>query len=570
MFMVVKHKYIFGVMFAIMLLAAFLRLWDIGGPDIASDDALYSFRAVGYLDYVAAINRQSTPVTWFEEEAWWQKLSFHDAPPLVFAAQWLFFQTGGESVFVARLPFVIAGLLSVFFIFILGRYTANVFVGIAAALSLAIMNYALWISKIGLLDGFLVLWIILSLYFFLRARDKPAHYLWWGVFFGLGVLTKYTFLFMGPVFLTALILWQREAFKKKWFYGGILGILLLITPLIIYNVQMWQTRGHLDAALSTLIGQKPDDFKSLTRETSTDFNITAPLIEIAGNNVSAGVQLLFLVSFLVLLRASFRNEGTVVYQWILLLGFLWAVIMLSVVGAHNRFGVALIPFIVLIIAQGGVLLWGYMRTLWGKRLFMALALIVLIWEGVFTFQSQLLITPFVDHGLFVAENRPRRDGYSQLESYVSDFYKKFPEPFYFLTFSGTPQLEQLQREYLEPRIAQAPDAPQQKQLLVFDDRMEWFPTMWTFERRFLYTSLPILSLGAFLENVRVRGAEFYTQLGLYDVVFIMTTPQTRQNEEVNNKILQSFGETLEANNKLIGYILGPRGETAFTVYRTSL
>lgn len=110
------------------------------------------------------------PISWFDEPQWWQSLSFHDAPPLVFAVQWLFFRIGGDNLWAARLPFVLVGLLSIFGIFLLGRLLANAWIGLIAAASLAIMNYAVWISRIGFLDGFLVLWIILSIYFLLKPK----------------------------------------------------------------------------------------------------------------------------------------------------------------------------------------------------------------------------------------------------------------------------------------------------------------------------------------------------------------------------------------------------------------
>ncbi|MDP3727415.1 MAG: glycosyltransferase family 39 protein, partial [bacterium] len=227
-----------------------MRVWNLAGPDMAVDDALYSLRSIGYVDYVAATNRQTTPVIWFSELQWWQRLSFHDGPPLGFLVQWLSFQIGGDNLLAARLPFVAAGVASIAAVFLLGRLIGGAWVGIASVGAMAVMNYAVWFSRIGNLDGFLVPWITLSIYFFLKAKERPANYVWWGACVGAGLATKYTFLFLGPPFAVMLAVWHRGAFRQRWFWAGCAVLLLLVSPIIVYNVMMWQARGHPDAALS--------------------------------------------------------------------------------------------------------------------------------------------------------------------------------------------------------------------------------------------------------------------------------------------------------------------------------
>ena len=201
-----QRKNIIFILIAVLLFGFGLRAWDLAGPDMAADDALYSFRSIGYVDYVAATNRQTTPVIWFLTPQWWQFFSFHDAPPLVFLAQWLSFQMGGDNLWTSRLPFVMAGVLAVFAVFILGNFIGGAWLGLASAAAMAVMNYAVWFSRIGNLDGFLVAWISFSIYFFLKAKARPQNYLWWGLCVGAGLATKYTFLFLGPVFFFLLVL----------------------------------------------------------------------------------------------------------------------------------------------------------------------------------------------------------------------------------------------------------------------------------------------------------------------------------------------------------------------------
>ena len=82
-----NKKFIFLVL--ILALAAILRFWNLAQPDLLTDDALYSVRALGWFDYLGG--GQTTPVQWFGYIPWWANLSFHDAPPTIFLIQKIFF-----------------------------------------------------------------------------------------------------------------------------------------------------------------------------------------------------------------------------------------------------------------------------------------------------------------------------------------------------------------------------------------------------------------------------------------------------------------------------------------------
>ena len=285
-----KNKYWF--LGAIILAGLFLRLWNITGPDMMGDDAHYSFRALGWFDYVASENLQSTPVTWFPVARWWQHLSFHDHPPLVFLIQFLFFSVLGDSLFVARLPFVLAGVFSILAIFILGKELGGARVGLIAAAIIAFSNYDIWLSRFAYLDIWVLLWIILAMYFFIRADKKSTNYIFWWVCLALGMLTKYTFIFTIPVFLLAIFLWRKNIWRSKNFYLGLAIFTVLISPLVIYNLAILKTRGHFDATVSSALGMHPQDFKGLQRTLAEGgFNPSAFLL-VFYRNMSLGLQVL--------------------------------------------------------------------------------------------------------------------------------------------------------------------------------------------------------------------------------------------------------------------------------------
>ena len=44
------------LLIGILVLGALLRFWNLSGPDMVTDDALYSFRAIGYFDFAEFAN----------------------------------------------------------------------------------------------------------------------------------------------------------------------------------------------------------------------------------------------------------------------------------------------------------------------------------------------------------------------------------------------------------------------------------------------------------------------------------------------------------------------------------
>lgn len=547
-----KIKIVIG---AVVIAAFLLRIYNLAGHDMAGDDVLYSFRSIGYLDYVASTNLQSTPVTWFSERQWWQGLSFHDHPPLVFAIQWLFFKIGGVNLWAARLPFALAGTLSVFFIFLLGRLLFNPIVGLFSAMALAVSNYAVLFSRVGYLDGFLALWIILSIYFFVKAKTNPIHYFWWAVFCATGVMTKYTFGFIAPVFLLWLLLFRRQVFRKRQFYFGLALFFILISPVIVYNVMVWKTRGHFDAAISTMVGQHPDDFKGLIRQTNKSFNIFSATQSMLISNFSVGFLALSLLGLILSFYEICRKRPVAENYAAVLFGLFFSIVILSLVGGGDRFGAILLPFVAFLIGIAASWLLQYFSGRWKKVAIAALALII-IWELAFATQNQYLRYP---------------NEYNQLETYIDAFYKTFGgRPMANLYIKNT-QLAEYQEKIIPALSQKRSQLPQHKHLLVYDDRLAWFQSVWIFERRTIYEAMPIHSLSEFLETMQSRGSDFYTRFGLEDAIFIVPTDLVEQNPIIRyRKAIENFIANLENKVDTSDKILRPDGRPLFKIFRVPL
>src|SRR3989344_9651330 len=192
---IIRSKYVWVLP---TLLAALLIFFNITRADIQTDDAIYSFRAVGYVDYVSS-QLQTTPLQWFESLPWWSHLSFHDAPPLVFLIQFIFFTLFGVSTFVAKLPFALAGVGAVVILYLLARRLYDADVAFVASMALAVSSYHVWASRVGYLEIVALFFILLTLYCFVRVLTDTR---WWWVFgvsLGLALLVKYPTVFLLPV-----------------------------------------------------------------------------------------------------------------------------------------------------------------------------------------------------------------------------------------------------------------------------------------------------------------------------------------------------------------------------------
>ena len=106
-------------------------------------------------------------------------------------------------------------------------------------------------------DTPLALCWVLALHEALKAlRGARRHWLSAGLFTGLGLLSKYTMVLIGPVFLWALLWVDRKALRTPWPYLGFLLAVLVFLPNLIWNAQHdWiSIRFQLGHGFSTTLG----------------------------------------------------------------------------------------------------------------------------------------------------------------------------------------------------------------------------------------------------------------------------------------------------------------------------
>lgn len=259
-----------NILVIILAVAAVLRFWNLGGPDMVTDEVYYALRGIGYLDYIGS-SRQSTPLFWFNPLPDWTKLSMHDHPPLVFAVAYAFFSLFGVSTLVARLPFALAGIGSVFLVYLIGRKMFDERAGLIAAGVMAISSQAVYASRTALMEPLAMLLIFLTWYLFLLALENPKYWYWWGAALGFSWLAKYTALPVLVACVAYLVIFRREQFKNPRLYLGILIALVIFSPVIVYNLMLYQTRGHFDLQFAALLKQNVPAWQTLTQKISASY-----------------------------------------------------------------------------------------------------------------------------------------------------------------------------------------------------------------------------------------------------------------------------------------------------------
>ena len=238
---------------AIILAAAIFRFYGLGTAEIFHDEGFYAFRSIGYIDYLQNAD-QTTPMQWFSKTAlpWWTNFSFHDHPPVFFLIQHLSTAILGDTLFSVRLPSVLAGLLAVWFIYLITRkiFENNEWAGLLAALLLAVNHIHIWISRSSLMESTLIALILLNIYIFLclccppegglsmREKDRKKYWFLFGLTLGLAFLTKYTAAFLLPAYFIFLLVCRRNILKEKWLYFSPGLVARLFSPVVInkYNI----------------------------------------------------------------------------------------------------------------------------------------------------------------------------------------------------------------------------------------------------------------------------------------------------------------------------------------------
>ena len=219
MFNRIKPSYEMWGIFSIILIFTLVRLLINSHLELSPDEAYY----------------------WY-----WSKhldLSYADHPPMVAYVMSIFTAIGGDTEFFVRLGGFILSMLSLFIIFYTSRTLFPVNKIIAWEL-LFIFNLTLLFSAGCIVqtpdEPMLFFWAAaVFLGSLIITKGSPRYWYIWGIFVGLGLLSKYTMIFIVPCTFLFLLISTEHRFwlKKKEPYIAFLIAFVIFSPVLYWN---WQ------------------------------------------------------------------------------------------------------------------------------------------------------------------------------------------------------------------------------------------------------------------------------------------------------------------------------------------
>jgi 4-amino-4-deoxy-L-arabinose transferase-like glycosyltransferase len=173
--------------------------------------------------------------------------AYYDHPPVVAWTIWLGRLVFGESVFAVRAPFLVAGWITAAALYrIAVLLFADRGIGAVAAIFYAVAPAILLSFSVATPDGPSTLFWVLAVWAvaeFMRARNAN----WWllaGAFAGLGLLSKYTVVFLAPGLLLFLLSSaERRSWLRHWqvWAGAALAVLMFLPVVWIDSLRNWDS-----------------------------------------------------------------------------------------------------------------------------------------------------------------------------------------------------------------------------------------------------------------------------------------------------------------------------------------
>ncbi len=588
---------------ALLHISAVFYFWALGRPDVVTDESSYGARAIGLVDFDFGI-QQPTPWQWIQTQPpWWMKISFHDHPPLVFWLQHVSIRLFGETPFAVRVPSAVAGIVAVVLVYLIGRRLYSPAVGLASAGLFAFTVHHVWVSRIGLLESPLIAFILASFYCFLRAVGREAFLSvgqsigidpkrtnalsgWWlataAFFLGLAFLAKYLAVILLPIFAAIFLLtlrtrksgytYDRNYFRQtlKQIVLALVVFLIVVSPVIIYNFELYRNFGHFDFQLSMFF--KQDTPQWLSRPAQEALGSLTDRLELFPRTVTEANSPLFLalVAFglaIILFESIPRkrlpsvvsNSSLVISHWSLVISFALTLLFVLAVGPTTRFLTLLTPWLAL--AAGYAILWLLAGPIHYRGLASIVVLGIVIIEALYSYAS--LIRPMPVGGTPWTYSKLRNEshswGFNQLGQHLDrTLAGKMPEVA--ITIEQPFARELLNDRLALRRLAGFTPVPWG---IVYDDNINVSAQLWYFLRRIAYEGWPI----ADAETFRQGGAEFFRESGVKRVFFISSTPYALRDRP---RGLRPDAEILESELRALGAkpeeLKNLHGQVAFRVY----
>ncbi len=207
----------------VLLATAPLFFYKLGNTTLISwDEAWY-----------AEIARNILKTGDFLKLSWIDKPYF-DHPPTGFWAEAISFKFFGVNEFTARFPQALAGFLSVFLVYLIGKNLFHRVVGVSAAIILATSAWFVFRARSGNLDAMLVFFLLATVYCAVKAATNPRWLNLTAISAGFLVLTK-SVIGVGFIPLVLIIFWRSAPFSIFQVLTSLAIFLIIVMPWYLTN-----------------------------------------------------------------------------------------------------------------------------------------------------------------------------------------------------------------------------------------------------------------------------------------------------------------------------------------------
>ncbi len=539
----------------ILLVAAFLRVANLNYGDTLTDEVLYAFRAVGMLDFDEAAE-QTTPLEWFDPaHPWWTRLSFHDHPPFVFFTQYIFMSVFGEKSWAFRLPSALLGVLSVLLLYLIVRKLYSQKVALTAAALLAVTTNHVYISRLGIQESYVIFFILLTVYFFVRSLEKDSYLVWGWMAVGFGILTKYTTAVALPIALVFLFIRNRKHFRNKKFWLGVLLAILITSPVIIYNFYLWRAVGHLDFQLSYVFGQ---DYPEWQVQPGKEIGSLRDRARNFFPNILAvhSWAFLALASAGLLFATSRAREHTAL--WLVLFFHL---LLFAAVGTAYRFVSMLTPWLALVAAL-------VIDRISPKKVFFAVVAGVLLFEAAYAANSVVTFYPMGPKVWAFAKGARLESfnyGFYELDRFMQEEFRgKHPTAAFYQQYKF---LERLHENALKTAVRTG--LVGRSAVFVYDGNIDTAAQLWVLDRWQIYHAWPVVRTEAFNAHLQENRIQGIKSPDFEEHYFIALTDKTPKKQPSKRTEAGALFESELVRRGITPHITlaNKLGEEMFRIYR---
>ena len=244
----IKTKYSYFILSAIYLIGILFRVYKLDFQDIGNDEMInYLISSLGFHEIISAILKEIHPPLYYYLLHFWMYL--------------------GNDAGTLRTLSVIFGVLTIPFVYFIGKKCFNEKVGLLSCLFIAISPFYIYYSqemRMYSLSSFLA---VVCVWYFLKILEKNEKKFWVGfiIFTVLSLYTHYSFyylLFVENIFMG--IMWFRKNYSylfRGWCISHIIILLLSVPGLYILVVQILMV--HKYGPQSLVAGAYSFHFKDL-------------------------------------------------------------------------------------------------------------------------------------------------------------------------------------------------------------------------------------------------------------------------------------------------------------------